>query len=182
MKRLAAIGPVGLLIVTGAYAQTNPFTIRGGYGYAFEKGANGSGDASGYTLGLGWDFWQQKATHTRVSLDLDWSNNDLRGDKIETGSLQVVGRMPLGIGKGLHFYGGLGVGAYHSFVGGSTSTFTGSQTITTSFSNTETEIGGELLLGVRIDEHWGLEAYYRLTEVNNGVEPNTIGVVASFHF
>lgn len=182
MKRLAAIGPVGFLIVSGANAQSNPFTVRGGFSYAYEKSGSGAGEASGYTFGIGWDFHEFKASHTRLGVDLDFSNNDLRGNKIETGSLQLVARMPLALSKGLKFYGGVGAGVYNSFVRTSSSVFTGSQTITTSASSTQASIGGELLLGVTIDEHWGLEAFFRLTQVNSGVEPNTIGVVAAFHF
>lgn len=182
MKRLAAIGPVGLLIVTGAYAQSNPFTIRGGYSYAYAKSGSGAGEASGYTLGLGWDFLELKGSHTRLGVDLDFSNNDLRGKKLETGSLQLVARTPLLHTKGLKFYGGGGLGVYNSFVNTSKSVFTGSQTIVTGSSSTQASLGGELLLGVTINEHFGLEAYFRLTSVNSGVEPNTIGVEAAFHF
>jgi hypothetical protein len=70
MKKLAILGPLGLLVVSSAHAQTNPFSVRVGYSYLTNSSASDLGKQSGYLVGLGYDFFEFKKDRIKLTLDV----------------------------------------------------------------------------------------------------------------
>jgi hypothetical protein len=187
MKKLAILGPLGLLVVSSAHAQTNPFSVRVGYSYLTNSSASDLGKQSGYLVGLGYDFFEFKKDRIKLTLDVDWEDHDGNGNKIETGTAFIDARVPFSKGMGMgmkspEFYWGVGAGVVRSLVSYGTSTNTGSSIISSTNSSTTYNGGAEILLGARITKMFSAEFYYKFLESNSGVQPSTAGIVFSAHF
>lgn len=184
MKSAILVLPLTLLAVASAKAQiANPYTVRLGYSYLLKSDSSDLTKKSGYTVGLGYDFLELKEANVRIGADLDFYTHAGNGNKIEVASLQLVGRKPLNLGvKGVEFYGGLGAGLYRSLVSYDTTSNTGS-TVTTTHQSSNVFLGGaQIMFGATYEKSYSLELVYKLVKNNTGVDTNTLGIVAGYHF
>jgi hypothetical protein len=190
MNKFAIVAPVGLLVVASSFGQElKPFTVRVGYDYLTNSNASDATKQSGYTVGIGYDFYHIKSMHAKLSLDVDFSDHAGNGNKIETGSALIVARAPFspgGMSKGPDFYYGIGAGVVRTFVGASsTQTINTGSSTTTTTSNTSSLAyvgGGEILLGCRFTKDLSAELYWRVHSNNSGVDTDSAGIVVGFHF
>ncbi len=187
LKKLNLIAIPLLISVAGiASAQdTHSLSIRAGFSYLANKDSRDATSNSGWTAGLSYDLQSKYlggagAGNNKVSIDLDWDSHNGQGNTIETGALQLAVRSAATTDTGGRHhrnaaynstpYFGAGIGAFRNRISGGGA------------SDTKTNFGGSVLVGMNFSQNSYVELSYRISGSIDGVRCDTIDAVVGMHF
>ena len=185
----------GLLVLAAcsnaSTTEVSPFSARIGVNSLINSEAKDLTKDKGLTLGLGYALAQKGflSLLSKPSLDLDWSSNNGKGNKLSIFTLSYTERVPFSVGdaktgkSSIVPYVGLGAGISYTDLDASVTTNPGgSGAVVTSVGSKKLGFAGRALLGVMFEERFSLEAGYRYNGSNDGVKTDSFSLTLGVKF